>query len=180
MMGFANAQPILQIADARPSHRPALQQFDRDPLRAADEAHPHARAHRGRLLGELDALAFEFGGDRVDAGNRQPEMVEALIGRGRRRVDAVAGLDRRDEDVGAAELEIDARLALLHAADDLGAEHALEPLRGCLWVRAAQVDVIPGVGWHFGFSSVYSASAAQYASLLRPTDYINPHIARPP
>src|SRR5262245_66469657 len=75
-------------------------------------------------------------------------MVEALIGRHWCGVNAVAGLDRRDEDVGTAELEVDARLALLHAADDLGAEHALEPLRGRLRVRAAQVDVIPGVGRH--------------------------------
>src|SRR4051794_16158619 len=81
-------------------------------------------------------------------------MVEALIGRGGRGIDAVAGCDRRDEDVGAAELEVDARLALLHAADDLSAEHALEPLRGRLRIRAAQVDVIPGVGRHVGFSCV--------------------------
>src|SRR5262249_18021826 len=86
------------------------------------------------------------------------EMVEALIGRGGRWINAVARRDRRDEDVGAAKLEIDARLALLHAADDLGAEHALEPLRGRLRVRAAQVDVIPSVfrrvGRHGGFSWV--------------------------
>src|SRR5262245_7987344 len=75
-------------------------------------------------------------------------MVEALIGRHRRGIDAVGGRDRRDEDVGAAELEVDARLALLHAADDLGAEHALEPLRGRLRIRAAQVDVIPGICRH--------------------------------
>src|SRR5215510_840323 len=78
-------------------------------------------------------------------------MVEALIGRGGRGIDAVASRDRGDEDVGAAELEVDARLALLHAADDLGAEDALEPLRGRLRIRAAQMDVVPGVCRHFGF-----------------------------
>src|SRR4051795_714647 len=88
-------------------------------------------------------------------------MVEALIGRGGRGIDAIAGRDRRDEDVGAAELEVDARLALLHAADDLGAEHALEPVRGRLRVRAAQVNVIPGVGRHWLFPSVaWQASQA--------------------
>src|SRR5262245_53657381 len=49
------------------SHRLALQQLDRNSLRATDEAHAHARTHRGRLLGELDALALELGRDRVDA-----------------------------------------------------------------------------------------------------------------
>ena len=49
------------------SHRLALQKLDGNSLRAADETHAHARAHRGRLLGELDALAFELSGDRVDA-----------------------------------------------------------------------------------------------------------------
>src|SRR3954453_13899825 len=81
-------------------------------------------------------------------------MVEALIGRGGCGIDAVAGCDWRDEDVGAAELEVDARLALLHAADDLSAENALEPLRSRFRVRAAQVDVIPGIGRHVGFSRV--------------------------
>ena len=38
-------------------------------------------------------LPLEVGRDRVDAAHRQPEMVEALIGRRRRRVDAVAGRD---------------------------------------------------------------------------------------
>ena len=62
----------------------------------------------GRLRGELDALAFELGGDCVDPGTRQSEMIEALVGRRGRGIDAVAGRDRGDEDVGAAELEIDA------------------------------------------------------------------------
>src|SRR5215510_222174 len=88
-------------------------------------------------------------------------MVEALIGRPRRGIDAVASRDRGDEDVGAAELEVDARLALLHAADDLGAEYALEPLRGRLRVRAAQVDVIPGVCRHFWFLPVSQQRVAR-------------------
>ena len=80
---------------------------------------------------------------------------------------AIAGCDRRDEDVGATELEVDARLALLHAADDLGAENALEPLRGRLRVRAAQVDVIPGVGRHFLVSPVCLSSVMCVARMER-------------
>ena len=101
-----------------------------------------------RVTGELGALGLELDDDRVDAAHRQPEMIEALIGRGRSRVDAVAGGNRRNEDIGAAELEVDARLALLHGAHDLGAEHALVVLGGGFRVRAAQMDVVVAVHWH--------------------------------
>ena len=100
----------------------------------------------------FDALGLQLGGDRVDAGDRQPEMVEALVRRRRRRVDAVAGLDRGDEDVGAADLQVDARRALLHGADHFGAQHLLEPLRGRLRIGAAQMDVVPGEFGHDGSS----------------------------
>ena len=73
-------------------------------------------------------------------------------GGGRRRIDAVAGNDRGDEDVHAAEFEVDARLALLHAADHLGAEHALIILRGSLRIRAAQVNVVISELGHRGCS----------------------------
>ena len=43
------------------------------------------------LLGELDALGLDLGGDRVDVLYRQPEMIQPLIGRHRRRMDVVAG-----------------------------------------------------------------------------------------
>src|SRR5262249_43308848 len=117
-----------------PSGGVAVEQFDRHSLGGAQEGDPHPRPHRGRLARELDALGFELGDDRVDAGHPQAEMVEAPIRRGRRRIDAIAGRHLRDEDVGAAELEVDARLALLHGADDLGAEHALIPPGGPLGV----------------------------------------------
>src|SRR5262249_6749290 len=80
----------------------ALQELNRYPLRPTDEAHAHARPHRGRLLGEYDALGPELGRHRVDTAHGESEMVEALIRRGRRWIDAVVGRDRRDEDVGAA------------------------------------------------------------------------------
>src|SRR5258707_11456601 len=98
----------------------AVEQFDRHALRTADEADARARPHRGRLAGELDALGLEVRRDGVDAGDRKPEVVEALIRRGRRRIDAVARLDRREEHVGAADLHVDARRALLHRAADFG------------------------------------------------------------
>src|SRR5438094_9507621 len=85
----------------------ALEQLDRNALRPTDEADAHAGPDGGRLLRELDALGPDLGGDRVDVFHGQAEMVETLIGRHRRGVDAVAGGDRRDEYVGAAKLDVD-------------------------------------------------------------------------
>src|SRR5271169_6606212 len=79
----------------------AVEELDRHALRRLDEADAHARPHRGRLAGELDALLLQVGGDRVDAAYGKPEMIEAAIGYARRRIDAVAGRDRSDEDIGA-------------------------------------------------------------------------------
>ena len=59
----------------------ALEQLDRHPFGRADEADAHARANRGRLARELDPLGLELGGDGVDAGDGEAEMIEALIGR---------------------------------------------------------------------------------------------------
>ena len=132
--------------------RLAIEQLDRHPLRRAQEGDAHARPHRGRLPGELDALGLELRDHGVDAGDREPEVIEALVGRDRRRIDAVAGRDWRDEDVGAAELEVDARLALLHGADHLGAEHAFIPLGGRFGIGGAQMDVVPGVLDHGSIS----------------------------
>src|ERR1700675_3815422 len=133
----------------------AVEQLDRHAFRRADEADAHAGPHRGRLAGKLDALGLEVGGDGVDAAHRKPEMIEAAIRCRRRRVDAVAGFDRGDEDVGAAEFQVDARLALLHGADHLGAELLLEPLRHRLGIGGAEVDVIPGVFSHGAYSPCY-------------------------
>jgi hypothetical protein len=72
-------------------------------------------------------------------------MIEPLVRRDRGRIDAIARLDRRDENVGAAQLEVNARFALLHAADHLGAEHALVPLGRRFGIGGTQMDVIPGV-----------------------------------
>src|SRR5665213_3556174 len=103
--------------------RVAIQQLDRNALRSAQEADLDARPWRIRLLGELDTFLLEIGGDDVDIANRQPEMIEPLIGRGGWRIDAVAGLDLGSEDIGAAEFDVDARLAGLRGAHDLRAEH---------------------------------------------------------
>src|SRR5215831_2783671 len=126
----------------------AIEQLDRYPLRRAQEGDADAWPHRRRLPGELDALGLEFGDDGIDAADREPEMIEALVGRDRGRIDAVAGRHRRDENVGAAELQVDARLALLHGPDHLGAEHALVPLGRRFGVGGAQMDVVPSVLGH--------------------------------
>src|SRR5262249_13694066 len=129
----------------------ALQQLDRDPLRPADEAHAYTRPYRGRLLGKYDALGLELGRHGVDAAHGEPEMIEALIGRARRRIDTLVGRVRRDNDVGAAQLEDGTPLALLHAAEPLGPESAFEPSGRRLLIRAAQVDGNPGVLGHGAF-----------------------------
>src|SRR5262245_22720643 len=134
------------------SDRIALEQLDRNAFRRAQEGNPHARPHRGRLLSELDALALELGDKPVDAADREPEVVETLIWRHRRRIDAVARRHRRDEDVGAAELEVNAGLALLHGADHLGPKHALVPLGGRLGIGGSQMDVVPSVLGHGSIS----------------------------
>src|SRR5262249_58882975 len=84
----------------------AVEQLDRYPFGPADEADAHARPHRGGRLGELDPLGLEVGRDGIDAADREPEMIEALVGRGGCRVDAVARRHRRDEDIGAAQLQV--------------------------------------------------------------------------
>src|SRR5262245_53481879 len=85
----------LDLAPMR-SDRLALEQLDRNALRRAQEGDPHARPHRGGFLGELDALAFELGDDGVDATDREPEVIKALIRRRRWRIDTVARRHRRD------------------------------------------------------------------------------------
>src|ERR1700682_5511912 len=125
--GRAGASRILFVA---------LQKLDRNALRSADEADAHARPDRGWLARELDALGLDLGGDRVDVLYRQAEVIEALIGRYRRRVDAVAGGDRRDEHVGAAELDVDAP----GTANDLAAQNIVQPGRGRFGVGTAQMD----------------------------------------
>src|SRR5947207_5239913 len=118
----------------------ALEQLDRDALRPSDEADTDARPNGCRLLCELHTLGLDLGGHRIDVFYRQPEMIEPLIGRLRRRVDAVAGRDRRDEYIGTAELDVDPP----RATDDYAAEDIFKPDRSCFRVGTAQVDMIPG------------------------------------
>ena len=73
-------------------------------------------------------------------------MVEPLIGRDRRRIDVALLRDRRDEHVLPADLHVDARLALLHRADDLRIEHPLVVGGGLLRIAAADMDVVVGEG----------------------------------
>src|SRR3954462_4237790 len=106
------------------SHVVAIEQLDRHPLRTADETDAHARPHGGRLLGELDAFSLELGCERIDAAYHQPEMIEALIGRPRRRIAAVASRHRGNEDIGAAELEVNTLPPLRGTAQHFGTKHA--------------------------------------------------------
>src|SRR3569833_321565 len=125
-------------------YRVSLEKLDRNALRAAQEADLDAGPRHVRLGREFDALRLQRGDHGVEVLHEQPEMVEALIGRHRRDVDAVASLDRSDEDIAAAELHVDARLALLRRADHLGAEHALEPLGRPFRIGRTQMNVVEG------------------------------------
>src|SRR5216684_3646620 len=123
----------------------ALEQFDRDALWPADEADTHPRPNGGWLLGELDSLGPDLGGHGIDVLYGQTEMIEPLIGRHRRGVDAIARGDRRDEHLGAAELDVDPP----GATDDLAAENILKPGRGRLRIGTTQVNMIPGDYRHY-------------------------------
>src|SRR5712672_791972 len=113
-----------------------------------------------RLLRELRALSLDLGGHRIDVFYRQPEMIEPLIGRLRRRVDAVAGRNRRDEHVGAAELDVDPP----GATDDHAAEDIFKPGRSRLRVGTAQVDMIPGDHRHRRSPVAFHAPLARQIS----------------
>src|SRR4029079_7828085 len=134
--------------------RIAVEQLNRDALRSAQKADLYAGPRRMRLLGKLDTLLPEIGRDCIDARNRKTEMVEALIRRDRCRIDTVTGIDLGQEDHGAAEPDVHARLALLRPAGHLGAEHAFEPLRGGLRIGRAQMNLIPLIVWHRSFSVI--------------------------
>src|SRR5438105_1782225 len=69
----------------------AVQELDRDPFRRTQEGDAHSRPHGRRLARELGSLGLELGNDRIDAADRETEMIEALIGCGGWRIDAIAG-----------------------------------------------------------------------------------------
>src|SRR6185312_1962035 len=173
---MAGSSPAMTMVAKRISDA-AIEQLDRHALRCADEADAYARAHRGWLLGELDTLGFELRGDRVDAAHGESEMIEPAIGNCRCPVGAVALRHRRNEDAGAAELEVDARLALLHGADHFGAEHFFEPLRYALRIGGAQVNVVPGDFGHEIFSSLDAFLLSSCAGLTRASMLTCRHIS---
>ena len=108
-------------------------------MRAADEADAQAGAHLAHVLGELHTLRFQVDHQRIKPLHRQPEVIEPLIWRHRRRIDAVSDAHRRQENAVSAKPYIDTR----RRRHDLRAQHLGEPPRGCLGVRRANVDVIP-------------------------------------
>src|SRR5262245_64168872 len=91
--------------------RIAVEQLDGNALRPAQKADLDAGSRRMRLLGELDALLPEIGRDCIDARDRKAEMVETLIRRDWRRIDAVTGIDLCKKDHGAAKPDVHAWLA---------------------------------------------------------------------
>src|ERR1700742_5311662 len=119
-----------------------LEQFDRDALRPPDEANPDPWPYCRGILGEFHALGLDLGGYRVDVLYRQPEMIEALVGRHRRGINTVAGRHGGDEHVGTAQLDVDSA----GTADDLPTQDVAEPGGHCLRIGTAQVDMVPGDG----------------------------------
>src|SRR5262249_23005324 len=92
----------------------------------------------------------------------EAEMVEPLIGRRRRGVDAIARVDRGDENIGAAELDVDAT----GTAHDLAAQDVAQPRRSRLGIGAAQMYVVPGELYHRALPCVLHALpmvAAQFS-----------------
>src|SRR5262245_39288371 len=67
-------------ARLRGLHRLAFENLDRDALRPADEADAHTRPRLRDVLGELDTLALELGGNRIEVVDGEPEMLEPLVG----------------------------------------------------------------------------------------------------
>src|SRR5215831_4820671 len=126
----------------RRSVRAALEQLDRHSLRTAQEGDAHPWPDGGGLHCELGALGLELGHDGIDFRHRQPAMVEALIGSLRWWIDFGVRQDLGHENVGATDLEIDARLALLQRADHLSAKHARVECGCRLKIGAAQVNVV--------------------------------------
>src|SRR6185437_9320467 len=124
----------------------ALEQLDRDALRPADEADADAGPDRRWLHGEFDAFCLDLGGHRVDILYGQAEMVEPLIRRDGRGVDAIAGRHRGNEHIGAAKLDVDPP----GTANDNAAQDIFEPGGRRLRVGTAQVDVIPSDYRHGG------------------------------
>src|ERR1700727_1948099 len=74
-----------------------LKQFDRNALGPANEADPHARPDGVGLRGEFHALGLDLGGDRIEALDRQSEVVAPLLGMTWGRTDTVAGCNRCNE-----------------------------------------------------------------------------------
>src|SRR5215470_15008518 len=127
----------------RPSRdRSALQKLYGCAVGSDDKGDTRAWADRHWLSAEHRALGFELSAYGVDVFNLKAEVIKALVWM----CWAGAGLwiaaDIQDEDVGTTKLKVDAWLALLRAADHLGAEHALIKGSRCLGVPSEKVDMV--------------------------------------
>src|SRR5262245_48962001 len=131
-------------AAARLRHRRSLQQLDGDALGSAEKGDARSRANGLRTAGKGGALGLEFGAGCIDVGHLQSEVIETLVGMAGTRHGPGVLADVQDEDIGAAEFEVDARLALRQAADHFGPEHALVEGGRRFGVAAEEVDVVEG------------------------------------
>src|SRR5262249_49183284 len=122
--------------------RGALQKLYGHAVRSGDKSDTRTWADRHRLPAEHRALRLELGAYGVNVFNVKAEVIKALVWM----CWATAGLrvaaDIQDEDVGTTKLKVDAWLALLRAADHLGAEHALIKGSRCLGVSSEKVDMV--------------------------------------
>src|ERR1700761_7235110 len=86
-------------------------------------------------------------------------MIETAVRDRRGGIDAVTGFHRRDKYIGAPELQIDTRLALLRGAYHLGAKHRLEPVRHRLGIGRAQMNVVPS---EFGICQIAHGAFSRF------------------
>src|SRR5215831_20554468 len=127
----------------RPSRdRSALQKLYGHAVGSGDKSDTRSWADRHWLPAEHRALGFELSAYGVDVFNLKAEVIKALV----RMFWASAGLrvaaDIQDEDVGTTKLHVDAWLALLRAADHLGAEHALIKGSRRFGIPGEEVDMV--------------------------------------
>src|SRR5262245_58884260 len=120
----------------------ALQKLYRHAVRSSDKSDTRTWADRYRLPAEYRALRFELSADGVNVFNLKAEVIKALVWMCWANAGLRIAADIQDEDVGTTKLKVDAWLALLHAADHLGAEHALIKGSRCLGVPSEKMDMV--------------------------------------
>src|SRR5437773_208999 len=108
-----------------PTGLSALEELDRDALGSGQEGDAGAGSNGFRAPREDNSLGLQVRAHRIDVLDLESEVVEALVGMRRPGARLWILAHVQNKDVGASQLQIDAWLALLHAADHLGTEHSL-------------------------------------------------------